>query len=134
MDPADLPALRAEIEGDPEALGYAAHVAAGRDADIATLLNAGRGDAEIWVPLAELENWLLVTSAYHMPRSVGAFRQAGWTVIAYPVDYRTTPRLRFGGSISFNKALRLLELASHEWAGLVAYYALGRTNAFFPAP
>lgn len=80
------------------------------------------------------ENWLLVTSAYHMPRSVGAFRQAGWTVIAYPVDYRTTPRLRFGGSISFNKALRLLELASHEWAGLVAYYALGRTNAFFPAP
>lgn len=80
------------------------------------------------------ENWLLVTSAYHMPRSVGVFRQAGWTVTAYPVDYRTAPRLRFGGAISFNKALRLLSLASHEWAGLVAYYALGRTNAFFPAP
>ncbi|HJS31753.1 MAG TPA: YdcF family protein [Alphaproteobacteria bacterium] len=80
------------------------------------------------------ENWLLVTSAYHMPRSVGAFRQAGWTVVPYPVDYRTVPRLRFGGSISFHKALRLLSLASHEWVGLVAYYALGRTNAFFPAP
>jgi uncharacterized SAM-binding protein YcdF (DUF218 family) len=69
-----------------------------------------------------------------MPRSVGAFRQAGWTVIPYPVDYRTQPRQGFGGSISFDKALRLLGLASHEWAGLVAYYALGRTNAFFPAP
>lgn len=35
------------------------------------------------------ERWLLVTSAWHMPRAIGCFRQAGFAVIAYPVDYRT---------------------------------------------
>ena len=35
------------------------------------------------------ENWVLVTSAFHMPRSVGAFRKAWWNVIAYPGDYQT---------------------------------------------
>ena len=35
------------------------------------------------------ERWLLVTSAYHMPRAVGIFRKAGFPVEAYPVDWRT---------------------------------------------
>ena len=35
------------------------------------------------------ERWLLVTSAYHMPRSIGAFRKAGFAVEPYPVDWRT---------------------------------------------
>ena len=35
------------------------------------------------------ERWLLVTSAHHMPRSVGVFRAAGFPVEAYPVDFRT---------------------------------------------
>ena len=35
------------------------------------------------------ERWLLVTSAWHMPRAIGCFRQAGFTVDAFPVDYRT---------------------------------------------
>ena len=35
------------------------------------------------------QSWLLVTSAYHMPRAMGLFRKAGFNVIAYPVDYRT---------------------------------------------
>jgi uncharacterized SAM-binding protein YcdF (DUF218 family) len=35
------------------------------------------------------EKWILVTSAYHMPRSVGLFRKAGFNVIPYPVDYHT---------------------------------------------
>ncbi|MBP8951783.1 MAG: YdcF family protein [Armatimonadetes bacterium] len=32
---------------------------------------------------------LLVTSAFHMPRSVGCFHQAGLYPIPYPVDFRT---------------------------------------------
>lgn len=32
---------------------------------------------------------LLVTSAFHMPRSVGCFRRAGLAPIPYPVDFRT---------------------------------------------
>ena len=35
------------------------------------------------------ERWLLVTSAWHMPRAVGCFRRAGFPVVAYPVDFRT---------------------------------------------
>ncbi|MCI0735927.1 MAG: YdcF family protein, partial [Beijerinckiaceae bacterium] len=31
------------------------------------------------------ETWLLVTSAWHMPRSVGIFRRAGFPVVPYPV-------------------------------------------------
>src|SRR3546814_14992278 len=32
--------------------------------------------------------WLLVTSAWHMPRAVASFRAAGLEVLAYPVDFR----------------------------------------------
>ncbi|MGH6851969.1 MAG: YdcF family protein, partial [Methylocella sp.] len=35
------------------------------------------------------ETWLLVTSAWHMPRSAGIFRRVGFPVIPYPVSYRT---------------------------------------------
>src|ERR1700704_5575629 len=35
------------------------------------------------------ERWLLVTSAYHMPRAMGIFHRAGFRVEAYPVDWRT---------------------------------------------
>ena len=38
------------------------------------------------------ERWLLVTSAYHMPRSVGLFRKAGFAVEPYPVDWRVGGR------------------------------------------
>ena len=80
------------------------------------------------------ENWLLVTSALHMPRAMGVFRKAGWSVTAYPVDYKTggtgRPRLRFdlaGNGGSTQTAIR-------EWVGLVAYKAFGRTDDWFPAP
>ena len=39
------------------------------------------------------ERWLLVTSAYHMPRSVSLFRKAGFPVTAFPVDF--PPRRRW---------------------------------------
>jgi uncharacterized SAM-binding protein YcdF (DUF218 family) len=36
----------------------------------------------------ESEKWLLVTSAFHMPRAMGAFRAVGFPVEATPVDFR----------------------------------------------
>ena len=83
------------------------------------------------------ERWLLVTSAYHMPRSVGVFRRAGWPpVIAYPVDYRTTGRLTLDADPGSGVGSRLndLDFALREWIGLVAYRLLGRTDALLPAP
>ncbi len=80
------------------------------------------------------ERWLLVTSAQHMPRAVGCFRQAGFDVEAYPVAWRTRPsgRATLGGTLS--GGLNTLDLATHEWIGLVAYRLTGRTGELLPAP
>ena len=78
--------------------------------------------------------WLLVTSAWHMPRSVGLFRHAGWTVLPYPVGYKTAPTLMAAIRGSLPDRLATVDLATHEWVGLAAYWLLGRTSALFPAP
>lgn len=81
------------------------------------------------------ERWLLVTSAAHMPRSMGVFRQAGYDVVAYPVDYRTQGGLDAGDvSINLANGLKRLDDAVKEWVGLVGYRVLHRTNALFPRP
>lgn len=80
------------------------------------------------------ETWLLVTSAWHMPRSVGLFRRAGWNVLPYPVGYKTAPDLIMAFRGSFPERLEMVDLAAHEWAGLIAYWLMGRTSALFPAP
>lgn len=81
------------------------------------------------------ERWLLVTSAFHMPRSIGAFRQAGFDVEAYPVDWRT--RGWRDGLEPFNTlsaGLARSDVAVHEWIGLIAYWATGRSSELFPGP
>ena len=73
------------------------------------------------------ERWLLVTSAYHMPRAMGCFRAAGFDVTPWPVDYRTRgPQdlLRFPPRPS--EAWRRLDLAAKEWIGLLIYRLLGK--------
>ena len=83
-------------------------------------------------PEAKQEGWLLVTSAWHMPRSVAVFEADGWRVTPYPVDYGTQPT---GGWFpGLLPGLVDITLALHEWVGLVAYYAMGRTREIFPAP
>jgi uncharacterized SAM-binding protein YcdF (DUF218 family) len=83
----------------------------------------------------ENERWLLVTSAWHMPRAIGCFRRAGFAVTPYPVDYRTRGRgdvMRFFPFIA--NGLRRLDLAAKEWIGLLAYRLAGYTDALFPGP
>jgi len=82
------------------------------------------------------QKWLLVTSAYHMPRAMGVFEKAGWTgVTAYPVDYRTRGKEdRWLGFSGASKGLRRFDIAFREWAGLVVYRMSGRSTAFFPSP
>jgi uncharacterized SAM-binding protein YcdF (DUF218 family) len=71
--------------------------------------------------------WVLVTSAFHMPRSVATFCAAGWRNIqAFPVDYRGVAPLRVNWSFSRN--LDLLDIALKEWIGLVAYEVTGRVE------
>jgi uncharacterized SAM-binding protein YcdF (DUF218 family) len=81
------------------------------------------------------QTWLLVTSAYHMPRAVGLFRKAGFTVVADPVDYRTLSGWRdWRLHADPVRSLALLDLAIHEWTGLAAYRASGRIDQWFPGP
>jgi uncharacterized SAM-binding protein YcdF (DUF218 family) len=81
------------------------------------------------------EVWLLVTSAFHMPRAIAAFRAAGFPVQAYPVDWRTRGPIdatRPFGSLS--DGLARTDTAVHEWTGLFVYWLTGRSNELFPAP
>ncbi|HEV2162001.1 MAG TPA: YdcF family protein [Stellaceae bacterium] len=76
------------------------------------------------------EVWILVTSADHMPRAVGCFRHIGWPVVADPVDFEAARRLH----ISLAHGLDSIDLAAHEWLGLVFYRIAGWTDAVLPGP
>jgi uncharacterized SAM-binding protein YcdF (DUF218 family) len=80
------------------------------------------------------ETWVLVTSAYHMPRAVASFRAADWQVIPYPVDYRVDPRIGLRPNFNLGDGLSSITLAGKEWAGLVGYRLRGWTEELFPAP
>ncbi|MBR0775929.1 YdcF family protein [Bradyrhizobium diazoefficiens] len=81
------------------------------------------------------ERWLLVTSAFHMPRSMGIFRKAGFDVEAYPVDWRMGGREDlFSFTNSALDGFGRTEVAMREWIGLVAYRLMGRTGELLPGP
>ncbi|TQX86832.1 MULTISPECIES: YdcF family protein [Rhizobium] len=82
-----------------------------------------------------LSHCLLVTSGFHMPRSVGIFRKLGIDVIPWVTDYRTigTESLRFDISQPEANA-SLLGVAAKEWIGMVGYYMSGRTSSLYPGP
>ena len=86
-------------------------------------------------PGTEAGPWLLVTSAFHIPRAVGSFCAAGWEgIVPWPADHRTlgpTARLRPGGW-DFPRRLDDLTTALREWAALAGYRAAGRTDAVLP--
>ena len=81
------------------------------------------------------ERWLLVTSAFHMPRSMGIFRKAGFDVEAYPVDWRMGGREDLFSFTNMGAdGLGRTEVAMREWIGLVAYRLMGRTGELLPGP
>jgi uncharacterized SAM-binding protein YcdF (DUF218 family) len=81
------------------------------------------------------ERWLLVTSAFHMPRSVGLFRKAGFAVEPYPVDWWVGGR---GDLLAFSsvaiEGLERTDIAVREWIGLAAYWATGKIDTPLPEP
>jgi uncharacterized SAM-binding protein YcdF (DUF218 family) len=94
-------------------------------------------NAPLAKPLAAPEpggRWLLVTSASHMPRALGAFRQIGWPVIPYPVDYRTSGELNLMVAPDAGQRWRELAQAVQSWIGLIACWLTGRIPGLLPAP
>lgn len=81
------------------------------------------------------ERWLLVTSAWHMPRAMGLFRKAGFNVEAWPTDYRTAgTNDAYVPFYSPSEGLRRLDVAVREWVGLVVNWLTGQSKDLLPAP
>ncbi len=80
------------------------------------------------------ETWLLVTSAFHMPRAVGSFRQAGWKIIPFPVDYSTRKDLNPPFHFNFTSGVGSFSWVLHEYLGLFFYWYDGKTDELFPGP
>ncbi len=78
------------------------------------------------------QNWLLITTSWHMPRSVGIFCRNNWSVIPYPVDHSTFKGKLFRINGDFAGNLQELRTATKEWLGLLAYYISGKTTALLP--
>lgn len=125
--------------GRPEAVGAAEILAMlGEDAGRLETETGSRNTAENAAKIAGMlgadskRRWLLVTSAFHMPRALGCFRAAGVDVVAAPADYRANalvwPYLAFDSASQFRKFGVVLK----EFAGLAAYRVTGRTDSLFP--
>ena len=97
-----------------------------------TYLGASRSTYEdALLTLAEAEpqrgeTWLLVTSAWHMPRALGTFRAAGWTLNPVPVEYRTSGELRVGPDLDVGATLADLDRLVREWGAIAVYRREGR--------
>jgi uncharacterized SAM-binding protein YcdF (DUF218 family) len=72
------------------------------------------------------ETWLLVTSAYHMPRAMAVFRAAGFPVEAYPVDF-------LGPEADKNRSEYIVK-ALKEYLALIVYWLSGQSAELFPSP
>ncbi len=68
------------------------------------------------------QTWLLVTSAYHMPRAKGIFDHLKWEVIPYPTAYLSrSADYRPWFEADFKEHLYYLTVGVREWIGLVVY-------------
>ncbi|HJO10837.1 MAG: hypothetical protein CMQ17_13495 [Gammaproteobacteria bacterium] len=74
------------------------------------------------------ENWVLITSAFHMPRSIGIFCGLDWPVFPYPVDHQADKDDLWRVELGFGGHLGMLDLSIKEWVGLFAYRITGRTS------
>jgi uncharacterized SAM-binding protein YcdF (DUF218 family) len=64
--------------------------------------------------------WLLVTSAWHLPRSMAEFQAVGCNVTAYPVDFRTGEETSWT-EYSIASSLMAWQTALHEYLGMFVH-------------
>jgi uncharacterized SAM-binding protein YcdF (DUF218 family) len=87
-----------------------------------------RENARLSAPLlseAGVRRVLLVTHAWHMPRSVAAFERTGLVVVPAPTGFSTPVVDWVVGCIPQWQALRDTGIALHEWVGRLVYAVSG---------
>ncbi|MBL7005418.1 MAG: YdcF family protein [Gammaproteobacteria bacterium] len=81
---------------------------------------------------AKNETWVVITTAWHLPRSLGIFCKQGWSVIPYPADFHSNPDELLTPTLGLPRHLSQLNNAVREWIGLLAYYITGKTTELLP--
>lgn len=80
------------------------------------------------------EKWVLMSSAFHLPRAVGLFQKAGWkNIIPYPVDFNTAGSYRLI-NFDFEWGFSSWRRASHEFLEMFSGYIFGYSASLFPGP
>jgi len=72
-------------------------------------------------------SYLLITSAFHMRRSLACFRKAGFTIDVFSCDFYTHPRY-FTPDVLFvphAEAIMIWQKLFKEWVGMIAYKVAG---------
>jgi uncharacterized SAM-binding protein YcdF (DUF218 family) len=76
------------------------------------------------------ENWILITSAFHMPRSMAVFQGQGWNVIPWPVGYLTDGSYHiYPRSFNVSSQYAFAETAFREYIGSIVYTVTGKMAA-----
>ena len=76
--------------------------------------------------------WLLVTSAFHMPRAAACFKKLGVNIHPYPVDYYSMLGEEKMRLPNIGRSLADFDHIAHEWAGLMFYYLQGKIDEILP--
>ena len=76
------------------------------------------------------ENWLLITSAFHMKRALLIAEKNNWKFIPYAVDFKNIKEFKLTPNLNLLSNLNSFQSGLHEWLGLVSYYIMGRTEKF----
>ncbi len=79
------------------------------------------GHAEQLKKILKKKEFLLVTSAYHMPRSMNVFQKAGFNPIPVPTDYRTEKYYNLISFLPQPNNLVKTNIALHEYFGILYY-------------
>lgn len=72
------------------------------------------------------DKWLLVTSAFHLPRAVGVFEKGGWNVIPYPAGYLEEGSYLWHPTLDVLGNFYKLQVATKEIVGIIAYSLTGK--------
>lgn len=124
---------RAEDSTDPSEMVRALWLGLGIAPERIVLEQASRNTAENASLTRDLvqpkpgETWVLVTSAFHMPRAHETFLREGWEgIVAWPVDFRSGDLADGRGIWRLDRNLQGLNLGLKEYLGAVVYRVMGK--------